>query len=41
MLSEKDVKAIGDAMATALEPVLAILTEIRDGQRTEVGVTFE
>lgn len=35
MLSEKDVRAIGDAMTEALAPVLTVLAEIRDGRRTE------
>ena len=41
MLSEKDVKAIGDAMTTALAPVLTVLAEIRDSRRTETGETAD
>ena len=35
MLSRGDVDAIGDAMRKALEPVLAILKDIRDGSQDE------
>lgn len=39
MLSEKDVRAIGDAMTEALAPVLTVLAEIRDGRRTDATLT--
>ena len=39
MLSDKDVKAIGDAMTAALTPVLSVLGDIRDALTEEETAT--